>query len=96
MMEIFTSIFGKILGSIAIPVWNKVSELFTRPKIKLKKAPKNIFEYIKPTASKDRVKEILGSPHYVFLKEMEQSLLSWVCKDWKINTILMSRCLINL
>lgn len=44
---------------------NKITELFTRPKIKLKKAPKNVFDYIKPTSSKDRVKEILGSPHNI-------------------------------
>jgi hypothetical protein len=64
-LEILSSIFGKLLSSISVPLWNKVSGILVRPKIKLKKAPKNIFEYLKPTSSKDRVKELLGAPHNV-------------------------------
>ena len=50
---------------MAIPIWKKFSELIARPKIKFKKAPKNVFEYLKPTSSKDRVKDLLGAPHNV-------------------------------
>lgn len=65
-LEPFSSpIFGKLLSSIAIPIWKKISESLVRPKIKLKKAPKNVFEYIKPTSSKGRVKDLLGAPHNV-------------------------------
>lgn len=39
---------------------------FERPSIKLKKAPSNLFSYIKPGITFDRLKEILGAPHKAY------------------------------
>ncbi len=64
-METVFTIIAKIFSPIIMPAWKFISEKIFRPKIKLSKAPKNILEHIVPSSSKERIKDLLGSPHIV-------------------------------
>lgn len=63
MIEAFISFIGKAAGSLIGPAWKYVIAKFRRPSIRLQKAPRNLLEHLKPSASQDRVRELLGPPH---------------------------------
>ena len=65
MIEALAGFLGKALGSFAGPVWAYFVDKFRRPDVKLKKAPRNLLDHIKPTASPDHVRSILGPPHQI-------------------------------
>ena len=65
MFEALVGFAGKIAGTLVGPAWRYLVEKFRRPSIRLRKAPRNLLEHLKPAASQDRVREILGPPHQV-------------------------------
>lgn len=65
MLEVLTGFLGKAIGSLIGPVWKYFTAAFCRPNIKLVKAPKNLLEHLKPSASKDRARQLLGPPHQI-------------------------------
>lgn len=63
MLHFLTSVLGKIVGAV-IPTSIKYAvKRWFRPSIEFRKAPKNFFDHIVPSASREHVKEILGPPH---------------------------------
>jgi hypothetical protein len=55
-----------VVKALATPAMKLVSyafDKFRRPLLSTKRAPKNLFEYVKPGTSLAKVREILGSPH---------------------------------
>jgi len=65
MLEALTGIIGKTLGAVVSPLWRYLIATFRRPNISLGKAPKNILEHLKPSASQDHVRALLGPAHQV-------------------------------
>jgi len=53
---------GKAIVSPAVKLASYAFEKFRRPYLSAKRAPKNLFEYVKPGVSLGRVKEVLGPP----------------------------------
>ena len=63
MTDPFFFSVAKAILSPAIKLVGFAYELFHRPSVSYKRAPKNLFAHIKPGASMARVKDLLGSPH---------------------------------
>jgi hypothetical protein len=63
MWELLTSFLGKIAGTVVPAAFYMWVARFRRPKISVPLLPQDIFEHIGPACSRERVKEILGSPH---------------------------------
>jgi|AntRauTorckE6833_2_1112554.scaffolds.fasta_scaffold100919_1 uncharacterized protein (DUF2461 family) len=63
MEYVITSLFSIIL---ALTVWRLKDWLSYKinPDIKLRRAPRNIFEHITPGTTVDKVKELLHTPYY--------------------------------
>lgn len=65
MIEALIGFFGKALGSFVGPLWRYLIATFRRPNIRLSKAPRNVLEHLKPSASQEHVRALLGPPHQV-------------------------------
>ena len=65
MLEALAGLAGRAAGALVRPAWNYLVATFRRPTIRLQKAPKNLLDHLKPSASQDRVRELLGPPHQV-------------------------------
>ena len=65
MLEVLTGFVGKTFGSFVGPLWRYWVATFRRPSIALKKAPRNVLEHLKPSASQDHVRAVLGPAHQV-------------------------------
>ncbi len=65
MIETALGFLGKVVGSLVGPLWRLGSSKFLRPSIKHSRAPKNILEFVKPSASEDHVRQVLGPPHRI-------------------------------
>jgi hypothetical protein len=65
MLEAIVGFLGKAAGSLVGPIWKIASGKVLRPSIKLTKAPKNILNHLKPSASQDHIRLLLGPPHRV-------------------------------
>ncbi|MFN7570175.1 MAG: hypothetical protein ACK5TK_01780 [Betaproteobacteria bacterium] len=65
MLEAVISFFGKAAGSLVGPAWKYAVAKFRRPSIRLPRAPRNLLDHLKPSASQERVRELLGPPHQV-------------------------------
>lgn len=63
MIEALTGFAGKAIGWLVAPIWKYLNKTFRRPSIQLVKAPRNLLEHLRPSASRDRVRELLGPPH---------------------------------
>jgi hypothetical protein len=63
MIETLIGSAEKIFSVVLRPAYSYAKKHLFRPSVETSKAPKNIFDHIQPSASKDRVKEVLGSPH---------------------------------
>ncbi len=63
MLEALTGILGKVISAAFGPAFSYAKKRWLRPSIETEKAPQNVFEHLQPGASKDRVREVLGSPH---------------------------------
>lgn len=66
MIEFVSGFISRIFGWLLPAGWKYALKRWSRPVIEHRKAPSNFFDHIFPGVSKDRVKEILGSPHRVF------------------------------
>jgi hypothetical protein len=65
MIEAVISFVGKAAGSLVGPAGKYAIAKFRRPSIRLQRAPQNLLDYLKPSVSQDRVRELLGPPHQV-------------------------------
>ena len=65
MFEALVGLVGKILSAAFDRASSYAKKRWFRPSIETSKAARNIFEHLQPTVSRDRVKELLGSPHRV-------------------------------
>lgn len=65
MLEALGGFFGKALGSFVGPLWKYLVATFRRPSIRLIKGPRNIFEHLKPSASPEHVRAVLGPAHQI-------------------------------
>jgi len=63
MLEALSGFVGKVAGALVRPAWDYLVTTFHRPSIRLRKAPKNLLDHLKPSTSRDRVRELLGPPH---------------------------------
>lgn len=65
MLEALAGFVEKVAGALVKAVWSYLVATFRRPSIRLSKAPQNILDHLKPSASQERVRELLGPPHQV-------------------------------
>ena len=65
MLEALSGFLGKTLGGFVGPLWRYLVATFRRPSIRLTKAPRNLLEHLKPAASQDHVRALLGSARQV-------------------------------
>lgn len=65
MIEALAAFIGKTLGSLVVPAWKYFSLIFRRPNLRLSKAPRNVLEHLKPSASQDHVRAVLGPEYQV-------------------------------
>jgi hypothetical protein len=63
MLEALIGFAGKALGSLVGPAWKYAASSLRRPTISRSKAPRNLFEHLKPSTSQDRVRAVVGPPH---------------------------------
>jgi len=66
MIELIGGLIGKIIGWILPASWKYAGKRWRRPAIESLRTPANLFQHLAPGVSKDRVKEVLGSPHRTY------------------------------
>lgn len=66
MLEVALSFISKVAGGFAARLIDALVERNKRPKVRLKRAPENLFEQLTPGTSIERMKELLGAPHREF------------------------------
>jgi hypothetical protein len=65
MIDPYVGPAAKIFSAVFGPTYSYVKKRWFRPSLETQKAPQNIFEHLQPSTSKDRIKEVFGSPHRV-------------------------------